>query len=242
MNLVDRVNQAAKELGMDGSVVDLADRLMNDQRPRLEDAYLFANTSDNEQSLFQAARQMRLEGLASMFWIIDGTDAYGFPGYRKWHGRAGRAVGYDNWLELLTGKLLGYNKHIKAVPIQNRRGVNTMNESQALVDFAEKEGRRFWYAVAPEFHLVRAYMTLVSEILHSGQDISVFSFPGAPLPWDEVVRHSQGRTVDTRANLLAVHEMDRIKKYPNLLPARDILGYMDGRALPQPLNSGGLER
>ena len=225
MELVDRVYQAAKELGIDLSIAELAERLMHDKRPRLEDAYLFGQTVDNERSSFEGARRMQQKSLAQTFWIINRAAAHGFPGYEAWHERLGSIVGYENIMPL-------------PVPdsVQRRFGlnVNTFSESQSLVALAKTKSKPLWYVVSPSFHLLRAFMTVASEALRTDEKIGVYGHPGVTLPWNETVVHSQGTLVATRAKLLAVHEMQRIKDYSktDILPPRDIIGYMDKRVLP----------
>ncbi len=255
MELVDRINAAAKELGMDGSIVDLAERLIDDERPQLKDAYLFGQTVYNQDSEFQAAKLMQQEKLANTFWVINSIEAEGFPGYAKWLEGLGNLVGHENVKPLSIQENMrqrfwkeAYQDAKTGLLIPAHCNVNTLSESQSLVTLAQNEGRHFWYAVSTQFHFLRAYMTLASEAIsqeeRGGPLLSIFNYLGTEQPWDERVMHSQGTLVATRAELLAAHEMQRIRDYTKILPARDIMDYMDRRTLPpqppQPLNSGSL--
>lgn len=223
MDLLDRIHRVAKELGMDGSIVDLGELILNDRHTSLDEAYLFTNTQDNEQSLFRAAQQMRLDGLAEKFLIIDGAEAHGFPGYNAWHERLGIMVGSDN---------------VRHVPLPNRYQVNTLTESQALAAYAREHNKQFLYIVAAHFHQLRAVMTAASEAVRherlGNNQLNLFSYVGASLPWDETVFHSQGTLRATRAELIR-HEMERIQTYQtkgDILPTADIITYLDGRRAP----------
>lgn len=242
MDIVDRINLVVKELGMDCNIVELAKRLLNDQRPGLEDAYLFGQTADNERSEFEAALQMQQKGLANTFWVVNSIEAEGFPGYAKWRERLGDIVGYEKVMPLLIHEDVrqrfwkeAYLDAKTGLWIPAHCNVNTLSESQSLVAFAKAVRNPFWYVVSVQFHFVRAYMTLASEIIRSGGDISVFYHPGTTLPWEEVAAHSQGNQVKRREELL-LEDMAKIPTYKNIMPAKEILRYLDSRALPpQPL-------
>ena len=237
-DLIDRISAAAKELGLDSAIADIGERLVYDKRPQLADTYLFGQTADNEQSEFQAALQMQQGRLAGRFWVINSIEAEGFPGYVKWHERLGRIIDSESVKPLPIPadvrerfQRWPYSEVKTKQLIDAHCNVNTLSEAQSLVAFAKAENKPFLYAVSTPFHMVRAYMTLASEILQSGQNISVYFYCGAILPWNEVVVHSQGMQVRTRGELVA-EDMAKIQTYSNILPAKDILRYMDRRAYP----------
>lgn len=240
-DLVDRISAAAKEFGVDSTVVQLAERLVSDKRPRLEHAYSFGQTRDNEPSMFQAAAKIQMEGLARTFWVIDGAAADGFPGYDAWHEGLGRLVGYENVSRLLIPEWV--QNSLNANGERFGRNANTFSESRSLVDLAKEEGIRHAYALSIPLHFLRAYMTAASEAIDKGGGISIFAYLGEPQPWDEVVAHSQGISVATRAEHVR-REMKRIRDYSrppfsNMRSVREILEYMDRRTIPpapQPLN------
>ena len=224
MDLFERIGMAVRELGADSKLLDVADRIINDMRPSLEDAYLFANTSDNEKSLFEAAQYIQKEELAGRFLVIDGADANGFPGYEAWSTRLGEYVGLAN---------------VQPVKIDDPYQINTLSESQALAARVRETGLRHLFIVAANFHQLRAMMTAASEeIRHERQGnepYNLFNFVGEELPWEETVAHSQGTLVATRAELVG-HELERIQRYQvkgDIMPAEDILAYMERRTLPR---------
>lgn len=59
----------------------------------------------------------------------------------------------------------------------------------------------------------------------------MYSVPGEPQPWDEVVTHSQGKLRGTRAELIGA-EHQRIDQYTaqgDLLPRATVLEYLRTR-------------
>lgn len=252
-DLVDRINTAVKELGLDSAVADIAERLVYGEQPQIGlDTYLFAQTADNERSEFQAAMEMQQKGLATTFWVVNGIEAEGFPGYANWQQGLGKMVGYEHVKPLPIPDEVkkcfwreGYQDAKTGLWIPAHCNVNTLSESQSLVAFAKAEQRLFWRILSTQIHFVRACMTVLSEIIKNGGGISAYCHLGITLPWDEVVAHSQGTQVASREQLLT-EDMAKIQRYSNILPAKEIIGYMGSLALPpqppQPLNSGGPAR
>lgn len=218
MDLIDKIESVAKEIGLDSSAIgEICDIVFNDSRPKLKHAYLFANTWDNESSLFEAAIQMQQQSLAKKFLIVNGLDANGFPGYEKWSYKLGRLVGSSN---------------ISPVPIENQSGVNTYSESAALADYTKKQKINGIYVIAAQFHQLRAFMTAASEAIKSNPRLNIFSYPGCELPWNEMVLHSQGKLRGRRADFILA-ELERIKQYSNILPPAQILNYLQNRKIPK---------
>ena len=74
-------------------------------------------------------------------------------------------------------------------------------------------------------------MAMVTAALREYPSLKLYSHPGAPQPWDEVVTHSQGKLRGTRAELIAEEQM-RIERYTaqgDLLPRESILAYLRTR-------------
>jgi hypothetical protein len=72
---------------------------------------------------------------------------------------------------------------------------------------------------------------MVTAALREYPSLKLYSVPGAPQPWDEVVTHSQGTLQGTRAELIA-EEQKRIDRYTaqgDLLPRESILEYLRTR-------------
>lgn len=78
---------------------------------------------------------------------------------------------------------------------------------------------------------MRAFVSMVSAVVKSKSDLSVYSFPGIPQSWEEHITHSQGILRGTRSELLA-NELAKIEKYyrsGDLVSAAEVLEYMDER-------------
>lgn len=216
MDLIRLIELTAKKIGLDSSAIrEISSVIFNDQRPKLKHAYLFANTQDNESSLFEAAIQMQQQSLAEKFLIINGFDANGFPGYEKWRTQLEKVVGAEN---------------ISPVPIENREGVNTYSESVALMSYTSNQKIGNIYVVAAQFHQLRAFMTVASEAIKKNPKLNIFSYPGKELPLDEVALHSQGKLRDTRANFVPI-EVKKVMEYKNILPPAKILDYLRNRKI-----------
>ena len=120
---------------------------------------------------------------------------------------------------------------IEEVPMEPTEILHTLIESQKVVRFARAQGYRRLIVVSPPFHQERAFMTMVTVALREYPSLKLYSVPGAPQPWDEVVTHSQGKLRGTRAELIA-EEQKRIEKYTaqgDLLPREVIIEYLRNR-------------
>jgi len=109
--------------------------------------------------------------------------------------------------------------------------LHTLIESQKTVRFARAQGYRRLIVVSSPFHQERAFMTMVTVALREYPALKLYSIPGAPQRWDEVVTHSQGKLRGTRAELIA-EEQKRIEKYTaqgDLAPRQMVLDYLRRR-------------
>ena len=216
LNLIDRINDIAKDLGLDGKIVEIAQMVLNDERPKLQHTYVFANTKYNQDSEFEAVAEMKKAHLASKFIIIGGENHDGFSGYKSWERDIGQKIGYEN---------------VMTVPLINTSNVNTLSESQSVINYTRDCGIDKLYIVAATFHQLRAFMTSASVAIQKHEGLSIFNYPGIVLPWDEVVTHSQGVLKATREQWIQ-HELDRIKKYQiqeDILPTHIIFEYLNNR-------------
>lgn len=234
-NLVDRVHNAAKAYGLEIEIVDLFKKVMNDERPPLRCVYVFAETKDNQESSFRAANEMKKQCLAARFYIPDGTQTnIGYPGFEKWSAELSKFVGRESVLRM---------------PVRINDRLDTQAEASSLIQLAAEIKQEQFYAVAPPFHMLRAYMTAASEVIMQSSPLSLFSYPGAEQPLDERVAHSQGTDFATRREFFGL-EVKKIRdiriSYHNILTAKEILDYMAKRVVPpqppQPLNSGASAR
>jgi hypothetical protein len=120
---------------------------------------------------------------------------------------------------------------IEEVPMEPTEILHTLIESRMVVRFAKARGHERLVVVSAPFHQERAFMTMVTAALQEHPSLKVYSAPGAPQPWDEIVTHSQGKLRGTRAELIA-EEQKRIAKYTalgDLLPRARIIEYLRKR-------------
>ncbi len=109
--------------------------------------------------------------------------------------------------------------------------LHTLIESQGVVRFARRRGYQRLIVTSSPFHQERAFMTAVTVALREYPTLKIYSYPGEPQPWDEVVTHSQGKLTGTRAELIA-EEQKRIEKYTaqgDLAERREVLRYLRAR-------------
>ena len=194
-------------------------RILADVRPGgvVEGAYLFAETPSNQQSVFVAGRELIEREHVRRLLISDCTPKSGYIGaaaYREAMIASGIAAGV-----------------IEEVPMEPTEILHTQIESDKVVRFAQAQGYQRLIVVSAPLHQERAFMAMATAVLREYPSLKLYSHPGAPQPWDEVVTHSQGKLRGTRAELIAEEQM-RIERYTaqgNLLPRASILAYLRTR-------------
>lgn len=194
-----------------------SDETVSPAAGNLDAVYLFGQTADNEDSVFEAAIRIVKDGLARKILFSASEPKCGYPGFGPWFfALRQRGIPED--------RLLG-------VPPPEAESLNTLTESQAFIGFAKsKNFSRVGVCAAP-FHQVRAFMTAVSVAASEFRSCRIYSIPGNTLPWNEVVVHSQGVEQGTRASFIA-GEFERIERYQekgDLLSADQILSYLEAR-------------
>lgn len=209
---------AAAPARCDRAMAEAVTRILCDTRPsrRADAVYLFAQTADNERSVFETARRIMAESLAARCLI---AAAPPWEGYR----------GADAWEEALVGAGLE-PAAIERVPL-DAASHNTLTEAQALARFLARRGHSVVIVTAAPFHQVRAFMTAVGCVRQSAPGVRLYSRPGAALDWTAVVRHSQGRLESSRSGLIHA-EAERISRYNrqgDLISYADVVDYLDHR-------------
>jgi hypothetical protein len=180
--------------------------------------YLFAQTSDNQQSVLDRGRNLWRKGFASSILINDGDDKHGYPGYVPWKEKLLR---------------MGVTEEM-IIPIKagvTDKNVNTLTEAQALVHYVQSQGWKCISVTATPFHQMRAFISTVSVLLREYPELRVYNAVGTPLRWSEKVRHSQGTLTGTRRNFLRM-EAQRTYEYflkGDLVSPNEILAYLEGR-------------
>ena len=179
-------------------------------------AYLYAQTTDNEESVFHAARKIIDGALSSKILLMDSTPNKGYAGYTFWKERL---------IELGIRE-----KCILDVRL-NVLNHNTLTEAEAVIRFAKQSNLKSMIVSAAPFHQIRAFMTTVRVALAEYPELKIYSIPGAALSWNECVSHSQGLLSAKRSDLIA-GEFARIEKYyqkGDLISFNQVLDYLDAR-------------
>lgn len=176
--------------------------------------YLFGETSDNEASSFlRASNELIVE---RGVWISGGSDIAGYPGAPQ-------------WIEQL--QLVGVPRSIiEVIPLNGPP--NTKTEADALVQYAVEQECKTFAIIAPPFHQLRCFLTVLGSMKTMGRmDLQVYNWVGASLDWQEPARHSQGSLKDVRENLIG-HEFERIIRYTekgDLATVDEALAYLRQR-------------
>ncbi len=194
-------------------------RILADVRPSevAEGVYLFAQTEPNQESVFVAARELIERRRAKKVLISDCSPKSGYIGAAAYR-RAMAQFGISTSV-------------IEEVPMEPTEILHTLIESEKVVRFAKAQGYQRLIVTSAPFHQERAFMTVVTVAMREYPSLKVYSYPGAPQPWDEAVTHSQGRLRGTRAELIA-EEQKRIESYTaqgDLAPRAKILEYLHTR-------------
>ena len=200
----------------------LSVRILGDCLPdRVDAVYLFSQTRDNEAGQVEKAKELSLK-FPHVKILICGEDGCRRCGWE----------GHERFSEVLLGA--GIRREvIDVVPFPvSAPTINTLNESQALVEHLKSCDYKNLVLVSPFFHQVRSTITflscLTSACLCTSSPFAVYSSPAKVLQWEETVAHSQGTLKGTRTSFIR-SESDRIWKYycqGDLKHPKVILTYM----------------
>ena len=96
----------------------------------------------------------------------------------------------------------------------NEDWINTKIESEAVIDWLIENNVTNVIICAPVFHIVRAFMTLVSSLIDRNYDkkINVYALSGKFNDWNTETISHQGLNKTTFNNFIQI-EIDRIIKY-----------------------------
>lgn len=161
-------------------------------------AYLFAETEPNQESVFLAARELIERKQVRRLLISDCTPKSGYVGAAAYR-TAMIAAGIPS-------------EAIEEVPMEPTEILHTRIESDTVVQFAKAKGYERLLVVSVPFHQERAFISMVTAALRHYPSLRLYSHPGKPQRWDEVVTHSQGILRGTRAKLIG-EELKRIDAY-----------------------------
>lgn len=199
--------------------IELLLRIFADVRPAgiADAAYLYAETEPNQESVFAAGRDLLERKQVRRLLISDCLPKSGYVGAAAYRA-ATVAAGIPNDV-------------IDEVPMEPTEILHTGIEADSTVRFATTKGYERLLVVSVPFHQERAFISVVTAVLREYPSLRVYSHPGQPQPWDEIVTHSQGKLCGTRAELIA-EEQKRIDTYMAqgyLLPRSAILDYLRTR-------------
>lgn len=198
---------------------ELIVRVLCDVRPKLpvNGAYLYCQTGENQQTLFQTARFLIDNSFTSKILILQTEAKCGYPGFTQWKG------------QLLTTGLT--EEQIEGVEVNESPMLHTLIESEALIRYARQKGFTSLAVLAPPFQQLRAFMTAVTVALREYPELLLHSYPAVAMPWQEEVVHSQGTLKATRSELIHM-ELERINTYQekgDLASFDDVATYLDKR-------------
>ena len=190
--------------------------------------YLFSETSDNQDSVLVVGASMAGGYRSHTVIIIDDTEK-GNSGY----------PGASAWKEILKARHrrrgLADPDNIRVVPLTPGALLNTLTESIAIASVAKEEKWSELIIVAPPFHQLRAFVSMVTALLYVGYPtLKVYNRVGSQLPWQKEARHSQGTLTAKRTELILT-ELERIMKYQQggtpcpLLPTERVMEYLEWR-------------
>lgn len=177
-------------------------------------AYIFAQTGFNQKSVLDTAPLLWKEKHIPI-GIRKNQESESYPGF-------------DSWCDELCSR--GIEKE-NIIGISSCPEVNTLSEARDLVSFARTRNFKSVCIIAPPFHQLRAFMTMVSVALKEFPGLRIYNRTANPLDWDETGVHSQGIVKGRRFQFLH-SEWQRIERYSDkgdIAPIEKILKYLEWR-------------
>lgn len=184
---------------------------------RAKVAYLFTETSDNQYSVCDEGVSLLKQGRVDKIVLCDAETQHGYPGFCE-------------WLREICSRGVS-DKKVEKTFLPYNQDLNTLSESVVLVRYAKVFHWDTVIAVAPLFHQLRAFLTLISVSLREYPELRVYSRPGAIKDWNQEVRHSQGVVAGPCWELL-LGEWERIERYHQqgyLVSPDEALDYLSRR-------------
>ena len=123
-----------------------------------------------------------------------------------------------------------YNKYdvsCKLIPFYQYM-IHTRNESEAVIDYAKQYNYSKIICMAPNFHILRATMTMISVLIDKNMNLSCYCISGQTNNWEAKMITHQGKTIDTIDKIVEM-EFERIKKYTDkkdIKSVDEILAYI----------------
>lgn len=186
----------------------LASRVLKDVIPRgtiLGGGHLVGQTDHNRKSVTGKAVELALRGCCNCFTMMKEAGA-GFSGGAVWEAETRALVGSTP----ITIYQLPYGSLSNG-----KKMVNTLGEPLSVVPLAKELAWPSMGVIAPEFHLLRAFMSFVTVALEEYPELKIYSIVGLPLDLNERVLHSQGKLEATREELAEI-EKKKVGEYQDL--------------------------
>ena len=220
---------AGRKESSNAKLAELLVRVFADELPHCSEGasamplYTFreqdANLASSARGVSNAVTLLKARGVASRVLITDVENAHLDNPIPFWSGAPE--------IMLAVRSALGAGAAIEVIPFGFTDRVHTLREAQALVRYAKSAKLVDLVAIAPPFHLPRAFISTVSEALREYPSLRVWASSGGVLSWDEEASHSQG-IVGVRRTFIG-SELRRIPTYTakgDLAPASQVLAYL----------------
>lgn len=166
--------------------------------------YPFTETPGNQDSVLLRAKELlrwNRNNRSKMPILLTDNLGGSNPGY----------PGAPAWLSRLRELNVDANS-IMLIPFTEPL-LHTLSEAFTVVRFVREKGWEKVIIVAPPFHQLRCFLSMVTAVNHlDPQGLRVYNQVGLAQPWGEQVAHSQGTTTGTRKDLI-IGEIRRIEKY-----------------------------
>ena len=193
-------------------------------------AYIYANTPDNEASMFIKAADLANAGGTVALGISEGARGLGYEGFDHSIARL-KAFGLKDGFPV--------TKFLVDADGNGIRNVNTGSEAQKLAEWERSiagggRGGGDIAIIMPPFHVRRAFRTTITALKRNGDiPVRVYAVPGVPLSWVQEIKYGQKLEKKPRYKSLE-DELQREEKYTapefgGLLSAQEVINYLDWR-------------
>lgn len=112
---------------------------------------------------------------------------------------------------IVSNQYKNLNINTNKIPYENET-INTKIESNAVIEWAKKNNIKDLIICAPPFHILRAFMTIVSSAIDINYKINIYAITGIVDNWRKMTISHQGLN-KTSYNQFIELELDRISIY-----------------------------
>ncbi len=208
------------------NLFELIHRVLGDHLPSepLEAVYLFDLSSPNKSSILERAIKLYQQGRVRKLVLNNEGDLDG-------------SISYQQCAEELIARGVSKSDLLAFKPAPEFRGptgrYNASSQGEGFVRFIKESGYRSVGCIAPTFHLVRAFVAVVSGLAHNNlqNTVRAYAIPGESQSWDEEIVHFQGAIKGPRKNLLK-DELARLASYSargDQVSGEVVLNYLNQR-------------